>query len=254
MGESRGKGSDLPAVYVDPWRLLGRDLRAVLASLRLRLWELGRRNRGGELWRPPFWPASLAPLFWPLALALLLIALVAGGLAIRGVSPVGEGPAGVEAPPAVEAPAREPPVVVEAPGPPIEALPPDGSQGDSPADPAVELPVETPALAPPAAEPPPPDPLLSALGETGASPLLQAARSEPARRLLVLTAAPSYAALAPAKRQERAEAWWRQGQELGYEHLEVRDGRRRLLVRSALVGGGLVLFEPEATGVGGDPA
>jgi hypothetical protein len=60
--------------------------------------------------------------------------------------------------------------------------------------------------------------------------------------------------LAPAKRQERAEAWWRQGQELGYEHLEVRDGRRRLLARSALVGGGLVLFEPEATGVGGDPA
>jgi hypothetical protein len=192
-------------------------------------------------------------LFWPLALALL-IALVAGGMAIRGAPVAVEGPAGVEAPPAVEDPAREPPVVVEAPGPPIEALPPGGRRENSPADPAVELPVETPALAPPAAEPPPPDPLLSALGETGASPLLQAAGAEPARSLLVLTATPTFSALPPAERQDRAEAWWRQGQELGYEQLEVRDGRRRLLARSALVGGGLVLFEPAATGAGGDPA
>jgi hypothetical protein len=70
----------------------------------------------------------------------------------------------------------------------------------------------------------------------------------------VLTAAPSYAALAPAKRQERAEAWWRQGQELGYERLELRDGRGRLLARSALVGEGLVLFEPVTAAADADPA
>jgi hypothetical protein len=259
MREGRGEGSDLPAEYVDPWRLLGRDLRAVLASLRLRLWELGRRNRGGELWRPPFWPASLAPLFWPLALALLLIALVAGVGAIRGVSPAGEDPA------------RETPAVVEAPAPPSEALPPGGRREDSPADPALESPavaspvelppLPTPPLPPPAAEPapaaeppPPPDPLLSALGETGATSLLQAARAEPARSLLVLTATPAFSALPPAERQGRAEGWWRQGQELGYERLELRDGRGRLLARSALVGEGLVLFEPVTATTDADPA
>jgi hypothetical protein len=248
MTEGRRDGSDLPAEYVDPWRLLGRDLRAVLASLRLRVWELGRRNRGGELWRPPFWPTSLAPLFWPLALALLLIALLAGVGALRG------------APPAVEASARETPAVVEAPGPPIEALPPGGNREDSPADPALESPVASPPLPPPAAEPapaaepPPPDPLLSALGETGASSLLEAARAEPARSLLVLTATPAYSALPPAERQGRAEGWWRQGQELGYERLELRDGRGRLLARSALVGGGLLLFEPPTAAAGADPA
>jgi hypothetical protein len=232
MREGRGEGSDLPAEYVDPWRLLGRDLRAVVASLRLRLWELGRRNRSGELWRPPFWPARLAPLFWPTLLALLLITLAAGvaagGLAIRGSLTALAGPPAVESP-AVEAPAMEAPAVMEAPGPPIKALPP-------------------------AAAPPPPDPLLSALGETGASSLLQAAKAEPARSLLVLTASAAYTALPLAERQGRTEAWWRQGQELGYERLEVRDGRDRLLARSALVGGGLVLFEPPTAGAGADPA
>jgi len=242
MREGRGEGSDLPAEYVDPWRLLRRDLEAVLASLQLRVWELWRRNRGGELWRPPFWSASLAPLFWPLALALLLIALVAGVVAIRGASP------------AVEAPAMGAPAVVEPAGPPIEALPPGSGSEDSPANLAVEWPAETPSLPPPAAEPPPPDPLLSALGETGASSLLEAARAEPARSLLVLTATPAYTALAQVERQGRAEGWWHQGQVLGYERLEVRDGGGRLLARSALVGGGLVLFEPPTARAGGDPA
>jgi hypothetical protein len=242
MTEGRGEGSDLPAEYVDPWRLLGRDLRAVVASVRLRLWELGRRNRSGELWRPPFWPARLAPLFWPALLALLLLALAAGLVAIRGALT------------AEEAPAVEAPAVMEAPGPPSEARPPGDIGEGSPAELAVELPAATPSFPPPAAEPPPPDPLLSALGETGASSLLQAASAEPARSLLVLTASAGYTALPLAERQERVEGWWRQGQELGYERLEVQDGRGRLLARSALVGGGLVLFEPPTAGAGADPA
>jgi hypothetical protein len=152
---------------------------------------------------------------------------------------------------------------MEAPGPPIEALPPGHIDEGSPAELALELPAElqeerpkpepTPAEPPPP-EPPPPDPLLSALGETGAGSLLQAASAEPARSLLVLTASAAYTALPLAERLEWAEGWWRQGQELGYERLEVQDGRGRLLARSALVGGGLVLFEPPAAGAGADPA
>jgi hypothetical protein len=66
--DPRGAGRDLPAPYVNPWRLLGRDLRAVLASLALKGRELWRRNLAGDLPRPRFWPRQAAPLFWPLVL------------------------------------------------------------------------------------------------------------------------------------------------------------------------------------------
>jgi hypothetical protein len=235
MTNGRRAGSDLPAAYVDPWRLLGQDLRAVLASLRLRLWELWRRNRGGELWRPAPWPEALAPLFWPLALALLLLGLGAGWIAV-GASP---GPERV-APPAVAGDSA--PVGTKDRAPAAAANP----LRESP--PAEEAPVAPPP------EPPPPDPLQEALGPPGVSSLLTAARAEPGRSLLVLTAAPAYAALPPSQRRERAEGWWRRGQELGYERLELRDGRGRLLARSAVVGGGLVLYEPPSAAAGGDPA
>ena len=267
MREGRREGSDLPAEYVDPWRLLGQDLRAVLASLRLRLWEMWRRNRSGELWRPAVWPATLAPLFWPVALALLLIAL-AVGLTGLGAFRAAPGPA---AAPAVSGRASSP----------LDALPvaqsssPENSSPESasPVIPSPEIPptvMPSPVLPPPESgegppvqmpapasgkeAPPPADPLRSALGETGEGSLLEVARAEPGRGLLVLTAAPAYGALPAAERRERARGWWRQGQELGYEQLEVRDGRGRLLVRSALVGGGLVLFEPAAAVADGDPA
>ncbi|MFM7514365.1 MAG: hypothetical protein ACKO3F_13620, partial [Cyanobium sp.] len=79
MAELRDRpdGEDLPAAYVNPWGLLRRDLGAVLASMRLDLWQLWRRNRQGDLPRPAFWPQSLAAGFWPLLLALLLSLLVA---------------------------------------------------------------------------------------------------------------------------------------------------------------------------------
>ena len=72
--------SGLPAPYEDPWRRLAVDLRAVLASVGLRLRELWRRNGEGDLPLPSAWPASLAPLFWPLLLALIL--LVAAALSV----------------------------------------------------------------------------------------------------------------------------------------------------------------------------
>ncbi len=74
------RNRDLPAPYVNPWSLLRHDLRAVLASQRLALWELWRRNRQGDLPLPEGWPRGLAAGFWPLLLALLLLLL--GGLGV----------------------------------------------------------------------------------------------------------------------------------------------------------------------------
>ena len=89
---AREPSRDLPAPYQDPWRRLADDLRAVAASLRLRIWELWRRNRQGELRVPGFWPAELAPLFWPGLLALALALLLILGL---GLAPLLAGPAAV---------------------------------------------------------------------------------------------------------------------------------------------------------------
>jgi hypothetical protein len=69
-------GAPLPAPYQDPLSRLGEDLRAVLASLRLRLRELWRRNWQGDLTRPGFWPRDLAPLYWPLLLSCGLILII----------------------------------------------------------------------------------------------------------------------------------------------------------------------------------
>ena len=88
----------MPAPYENPWGLLARDGRAVAATLRLQARGLWRRNRQGDLRRPDFWPADLAPLFWPLALALalgLLTLLVVGGSKLIAPGPAGVGPPGV---------------------------------------------------------------------------------------------------------------------------------------------------------------
>ena len=84
---------NLPAPYVSPWRELGRNLRAALADLRLRLQRLWRRNREGDLPKPDAWPQDLAPWFWPLLLVLALVltaalvALVAQGSGLMRQTP-----------------------------------------------------------------------------------------------------------------------------------------------------------------------
>ena len=70
----------LPAPYQSPWETLRQDLRAAAADLRLRVQELWRRNREGDLSTPGFWPQDLAPLFWPVLLVALLLVLILGGV------------------------------------------------------------------------------------------------------------------------------------------------------------------------------
>ena len=229
MADPVPPASDLPAPYASPWGQLGGALRAVLASLRLKLRELWRRNREGDLSVPGFWPQGLAPLFWPLLLAALLVLTLAlagkawGGLSNRAPSP----PAPLLAPgpeeaPTVSAQARVAPAPVTARAPLTEPPPPP---------PPLEL-----------------DPLLGLLSQDDPDHLIASAHPEPSQGRLVLTMAPSYTALSEASRRRWAERWQQRALALGYERLELVDGQQRLLARGALVGSGMILLDPGASG------
>lgn len=220
---SRGeRPSDLPAPYQDPWALLRRDLVAVAASLRLRAWELWRRNRQGNLWRPGFWPQRLAALFWPLLLALPLLLLA---LAIELLPP--------------HPPSPQPTSAVEA-----------GSQAESPLEVPVAAPLEAPLAAPiePAPAPPrPPEPaavppLPPELLEADPQHLIRTLRAQPAAALLELELDPRFQGQTPQVRQQLAEDWLAVAERLGYEQLQLLDGQGRLLGRRARVGSGMILF------------
>jgi hypothetical protein len=220
--------SDLPAPYASPWGQLGSALRAVLATLRLKLRELWRRNGEGDLSVPGFWPQGLAPLFWPLLLATLLaLTLALAGQVRRGLSqrtarPVGQPAATLITPAPLGAPSVAPPPL------------------------AVDEPT-----AGPEPEPPPPlelDPLLALLAQDDPEHLVASAHPEPAEGRLVLTMAPTFPSLAPASRRRWAERWQLRALALGYERLELVDSQRRLLARGALVGSGMILLDPGAPG------
>ncbi len=239
--------SDLPAPYASPWGRLAQALRAVLASLRLKLRELWRRNGEGDLSVPGFWPQGLAPVFWPLLLvALLALLLALAGQVWRGLSHRAA-PAGGAAAPLV-APAL--------PSPPAPPLPPSPEPAPALPTPAPSAPRSGPVAAPiPATttnpEPPPAlelDPLLALLAEDDPEHLIASAHPEPAEGRLVLTMAPAYAGLAPASRGRWAERWQQRARGLGYERLELVDGQRRLLARGALVGSGMILLDPGLSG------
>ncbi len=221
--------SDLPAPYASPWGRLAQALRAVLASLRLKLRELWRRNGEGDLSVPGFWPQGLAPVFWPLLLAALLALLLAlAGQLWRGLNHRAAPAGGAAAP-------------VVAPAPPVPV-------------PTAPVPAPTAIAAPePVAEPEPPpalelDPLLALLAEDDPEHLIASAHPEPAEGRLVLTMAPAYAGLPPASRGRWAERWQERARGLGYERLELVDGQRRLLARGALVGSGMILLDPGTSG------
>lgn len=214
------RNRDLPAPYVNPWSLLRHDLRAVLASQRLALWELWRRNRQGDLPLPEGWPRGLAAGFWPLLLALLLLLL--GGLGVWAM-------AASQAAPGPEA--EQPLVQVDPVLPPAPAAP-------APA-PAPALPDTTAEVK---AEAPEPDPRLAPFAAVDPQNLVQAVRQDPASGRLALTLAERWHQLPVAEQDRLAELLQGRALELGYERLSLLDGQGRVLARSARVGSGMILL------------
>ena len=242
--------SSLPAPYQSPWEALRQDFPAAAADLRLRLQELWRRNREGDLSTPGFWPQDLAALFWPLVLIALMLMLCLGVVQLRGALDV----VGEDSMPVVERIRTTPlpearPLMSE-----LESLP---DPVDAPATAPQQSPVapDQPALIAPAPlQPDPPllqvDPLLDLLAEVeaagaGSGGLLQSARPVPAENAAVLVVHTGrWSALPPSVRLERAESWWRTLQDQGYDSITLQDTDQHLLARPARVGGGMIMFDP----------
>ena len=226
---------NLPAPYVSPWREFARNLRSMAADLRLRLQEVWRRNREGDLSVPGFWPQALAPWFWPVLLVLLLgVLLLLPGRFTR--SRAGTPPPDVRTVPSSELPSAS---GSTSPASPAELPPP------SPPVP-VPVPVETVAEQPPVV--PPLDPLLELLlGPDAPSQLLVSARPDGQALQLVLELSDRWSALPLAMRKQLAEDWQQRSSELGYEQLRLVDAADRLLGRSARVGVGMILYDIPAS-------
>lgn len=214
-----------PAPYEDPWGRLGEDLRAVAASTGLRLRELWRRNRQGDLSVPGFWPVSLAPLFWPLLLALGLALLL--GLILR-LMPAQPLPLALRAQEPVQHPVQQ--AVQQAAVNPLQA--------------PSESPTQLPSLA---QQPPEPllelDPLLALLAEDDPQACIASARPDPAASRLDLEMAGAYQLLPGELRQQLADHWLLRSRELGYERLRLLDSSGTVLGQAARVGTGMVLLE-----------
>ena len=259
-------GTNLPAPYRSPWLVLGGDLLAVAADLRLRCRELWRRNRSGELPYPKAWPASLAASFWPLVLVGALGLLGALGLMAAGL--------GVLARPGA-LPASLPPGLISrgdpsdrspglaAPGADPQSQPPlpreDLSQPPAPGIPGAQsnaaLATPEPAAgsldAPPASgsqdqeSPPDPNPLESWRQRPEAAGLLLQVGDEPGSSRIKLVLSDDFGQLQASQQQQRADLWLAWAQDWGYDQLELRDQRGVLLGREARVGGGMILgFSP----------
>jgi hypothetical protein len=251
MGEE--PGSNLPAPYVNPWSLLLRDLKAVLASLGLSLREIVRRNRDGSLPRPALWPQDLAPLFWPVVL-LLPVLLAIGLLLLRPARPQGAAvpEAPIPRPEAAADPLKDPlEPRPDAPEAPIGVL--NDTEAMAPASPgapatpepeAAEVPTASGSVAPSAPEPPPSRELLllAQLMQPETDGLLLAVREDPEGLRINLILSPSFRDR-PARLQERLAAdWLEQVKALGYEQLDLLDPSGERLGRSASIGSGMILF------------
>ena len=263
----------LPAPYQSPWEALRRDLAAVVADLLLRAQETWRRNREGDLDVPAFWPRDLAPLFWPLVVSLALLLVGAGVVVLAGrVIPQQQlSTPHREALP--ESPAPERPVPLSSsPTPDIaEAIPVDEDALVSPITPpqspdppaAVAQSVtlsaadvqatDQPPAAPQSVPDPLPDPLLVTLQQaaesTGAgvdaSKLVLKIARRPERNGVQLTLGASWCDLKQSRRQELADRWLEQSQAAGYDELLLQSEQGKRLGRSARVGQGMVIPEPE---------
>lgn len=217
-----GAERDLPAPYRSPWLGLGLALQAVAVSLLLAWRRLWRRNRQGDLPRPPFWPAALAPLFWPLLLSLPLLLLVGGLLWGRPD----------DAPPEAATPEPPPSTTSPAAAAPEPAPPPAAAPAAEEGGPAAV-----------GAVPSPPDPLLQAFSPLDPDHWIVQAEDRPAQQQLSLVLAADFAVLPLERRRQLAASWCRQADQLGYDHLLLRDRQGRLLGRNALVGSGMILLD-----------
>ena len=220
---------NLPAPYVSPWLEFGRNLQAMAADLRLRMQELWRRNREGELSVPGFWPRDLAPSFWPLLLVLLLLLPVAGLRWWQAHGSTGPGPEPVEMP-------RESlhelasPELIPAPMPlpeePELAL--ETVTNDEPLQPKLSF-----------------DPLFE-LFQDKALPdgLLLSAKPLPEQdQLLLELSVDVWVQMAAGQRQTLASSWLQSALDLDYASLQLVSAQGDLLGRSARVGGGMILFD-----------
>jgi len=219
----------------------------VLASLRLRVWELSRRNRQGDLPVPAFWPRRLGPWFWPLLLALAVAA--AAALALLALNAL---PAPLAEVLKIELPQNEVPQIelIQKGASPVRESPVQEPAGSTAGQDAAELgpglPADRPASPASADTAPPgprPDPLLALLQPADPRQLLSSVRERPAFACLRLKLTADFQTLASDERQRQAEAWRLRALELGYERLELVDGSGRLLGRTAQVGSGMILLD-----------
>jgi len=252
--DSPFQGAPLPVPYENPWVLLARDGRAVAATLRLQARELWRRNRQGDLRRPDFWPADLAPLFWPLALALavgLLSFLGVGGTRLLALGPVGVGPADVspggdapaaEVSPATLESARLEPATLEVASSEPKAAEPTPPEPTAAEPMAAEETLSAEILA---ADSPGPDPLAEAMDQVDPGHWIRAIDPDPERGTLQVVLAAPFTALPEAQQLQQAETWQNQAMALGFDRLELTDRQGRPIGRQARVGSGMILLTPQ---------
>jgi len=193
----------------------------VAADLRLRLQELWRRNREGDLSTPGFWPRDLAPLFWPLVLVLPALLLAAGVMQWQRLHPEPTPPPQVEQ-------------LTTTPLPEARLLPDQPATEPDP-EPAPEPEAALPRL----------DPLLQFLAADDSDGLILAAEPQLSRNSVRLLVSDDWLDWPQARRQALAESWWERLEAEGFSALTIESSDQRLLARTARVGNGMILFNVE---------
>ena len=221
------KPSLLPVPWSSPWKQLrqdlARDLPAVGSASVLRLRELWRRNREGDLSVPGFWPQALSAWFWPLLLAVALSLLSLPLLLGRGTTPA---PAVVlEQPLPVEQQLQQAFVPTPPAPQPLLAAEPEVDPLPLPAEPLVSL-----------------DPLLALLEEGSTADLIASIHPLPDQGVLELTPSDGFAVLSTSARQQQADHWLDLSRSIGYDNLQLVDATGKLVGRSAQVGEGMILW------------
>ena len=239
----------------------------------LRAQETWRRNREGDLDVPAFWPRDLAPLFWPLVVSLALLLVGAGVVVLAGrvipqqqlstphreslpESPAPERPVPLSSSPTPDI-AEATPVDEDAPvspiTPPQSPAPPAAVAQSATPSAADVQPNDQPLAAPQSVPDPLPDALLVTLQQaaesTGAGvdapKLVLAIARRPERNGVQLTLAASWCDLKQSRRQELADRWLEQIQVAGYDELLLQSEQGQRWGRSARVGQGMVIPEPQ---------